>query len=112
MEPSEKTIQRISDLMGLANVEETALRLSAEERELLQHRLELLRASPQRDVRLGPRAVRSFILKYRLARALWRALHPGVPFDSRSIIDALMPIDSRQATNADPAIAYIVSQVK
>jgi hypothetical protein len=112
METSAKTIQQISDLMGLKNVEEKALKLSADERQLLQNRLEALRASPLRDVRLGPRAVRSYILKYRLARALWMALHPGEPFDSRSMIDALIPIDRAQATTKDPAITYIVSQVK
>lgn len=112
METSAKTIQQIADLMGRRNVEEKALKLSADERQLLQNRLEALRASPLRDVRLGPRAVRSYILKYRLARALWMALHPGEPFDSRSIIDALIPIDRAQATTKDPAITYIVSQVK
>lgn len=89
----------------------SALKLSRHERTLLLQRLENLRGSERVDIRWGPRTVRSYLHKYRLARALWIALNPKADFDAEALLSALMPIDASQTNDSDHLLDYIVAQV-
>lgn len=87
------------------------LKLSGRERRLLLKRFVALRESGRTDIRWGPRTVRCYLHKYRLARALWIALNPKTGFDPEALLNALMPVTPTQADNSDHLLAYIVAQV-